>query len=328
MLTNDFDNFPKENYGINDFSVSIATSQKEYYYHYKENELYDLASITKLFTLNLIYDLEKDGKLKFEDNIQDYLDLPYLSNFTIMDALKMKGRLWLDGKLSDTKNSKEFLERLKTVRYKQIEKEAEYTDIGFILLGFVIEKVTGFSLQKNYELLFEKLELYHTKILPKGYVLKGNGNDKGLPHDFKTRIFGCTGAAGVFSNVKDLTKYAKQIMAGEIYDKSFLEFLFSYQFKDSKGRNRTLAGLYKYTEDVPCYIEKEYSKKSLAHQGFTGGVFILDFEHQFINIFLCDAIVLGEKTKQENFHEGYRLIQSLMKDITFQLYNKKNKFVV
>lgn len=219
-----------------------------------------------------------------------------------------------DGRLKDSIDKKDFIRRLKTVHY--VDDLSEYTDIGFVLLGFVIEKVTGKTLQQNYEQLFEQLQLYHTKILPKGYILKGNGNKEGLPHDFKTRIFGITGAAGVFSNVKDMTTYATKIMNGQIFDEKFLDLIFDYEFLDPKHRKRSLAGLYKYTENYPTYVAKEYSNQSLANQGFTGGVMCFDFKNHFINVIFFDAIKERALTKQDNFQEGFKKLYAKMVDIT------------
>lgn len=84
-----FKNFPKEDYGIQDFSLAIVTPQNEYVYNYQEKELYDLASMTKLFTLNLIYNLERQKKISFHHPISMYLDVPRLKNYTILDVLKM-----------------------------------------------------------------------------------------------------------------------------------------------------------------------------------------------------------------------------------------------
>lgn len=312
-----FNTFPKLSYGIQNYSIGIVSNNKRYHYNVKNEELYDLASITKLFTLNIIYNLEQQNLLCFSDDITDYLELPNLKNITIMDIIKMKGILRTEGKLSDTKNYEEFQRTLKTVSLKN-EIDSEYNDIGFCLFGNLIEKVTSKSLKENFNHLFTLLGLSNTKVLPDDtYTLLGNGNCFRLPNDFKTRISGgITGAAGVFSNVIDLEKYALMIINYEIFNQSFIKDIFHYNFVDNHNRNRTYAGLYKYTIDYQSYVGKTCSTYTLAHQGYTGAVLLMDFESKIVNILLFDAIKNNERLKNESFFNGYYLLQNEVERIS------------
>ena len=132
-ITNYITTFKETNpYGIQEISVALGTGTETYFYNAKENTVYDLASITKLFTLKAIYDLEKEGKIAFHDSLCTYLDdFPSLRDYTIMDAIKMLGLLETDGKLSDTKDNSTFLKVLKSVQVKEYG-QGVYTDIGFI----------------------------------------------------------------------------------------------------------------------------------------------------------------------------------------------------
>lgn len=315
-----FDSFPKINYGIMNYSIGIANGNKHYHYNVKEKEIYDLASITKLFTLNIIYNLEKQNLIQYNNYLADYIDLPNLKNVTIIDIIKMRGILRVDRKLSDTKTYEEFQETLRSVHIVD-EESTEYNDIGFCLLGNLIEKVTGISLEENFNNLFDTLDLQSTKVLPNhNYTILGNGNSLYLPNDLKTRINnGITGAAGVFSNVIDLEKYARKIMNYEIFDKSFIDNIFHYNFIDKANRNRTYAGLYKYTDHYRSYVGKTYSIHTLAHQGYTGAVLLMDFESKIINILLFDAIEKDSKLKKDNFFDGYYLLQNKVENLSREI---------
>lgn len=317
MKQYDFSCFQKEQYGIKKFSICIFSDTVDYFYQVEETELYDLASITKLFTLNLLYNLKKEGKINFSDDITTYLEFPYLSSVKIIDLIKMRGILKTEKGLKEAASYQEFQSILKNVKITNLD-QAEYTDIGFCILGNLIEVVTHRSLKENFEGLFKSLSMNHTKILPgEEYQLFGNGNELHLPHDPKTRIsHGISGAAGVFSNAIDLKIYALKLMNYEVFDREFVQELFHYQFQDQKNRNRTYAGLYTYTFGFPTYVGKSFSLQTIAHQGYTGAMFLVDFESRITNILLFDAISNGAKTKQDNFFEGYQILQNKVEQIS------------
>ncbi len=317
--------FSKSKYDITTFSIGIYNNGIKEFCNAYDNELYDLASITKLFTLKLLYDLQTEKKLNLYDCVKDCLNMPKLKDTTILDLIKMKDIIRTSKKLSDTQNKIEFLEILLNAQI--IQKDVpEYNDIGFCLLGVLIEKVTNQSLAKNFEHLFQKLGLKNTYINPDdSYKIYGNGNNNRLPHDKKTRIAGgITGASGIFSNVFDMLRIGELLIEEKFFDKGFLMDIFKYNFIDHKGRNRTYAGLYKYTDDYKCYIPKKYTKKSLAHQGYTGATLIVDLENKIVNVLLFDAILKDTNEKSKNFFEGYDQLQEIIANRTLHLKEDKN----
>lgn len=309
--------FPKEKYGIKKYSIGIYFNNKTYLYNCNNQEIYDIASITKLFTLKILYDLQKEHKLDLNEKITTYLKLDNLDNHTtILDLIKMKDTIRTDKKLSDAKSKEEFLNILLTAK---IEKKnvPEYNDIGFCLLGILIEEVTHKSLAENFQKLFQKLGLQNTCINPSNhYMILGNGNKQYLPHDKKTRTAGgITGAAGVFSNVTDLLRVGELLIEEKLFDKKFLMDIFKYNFIDHKRRNRTYAGFYKYTDNYKCYVPKNFSKYSLAHQGYTGATLIIDLKKKIVNVLLFDAITEETNEKSENFFEGYYKLQEITANV-------------
>ena len=319
MPANNF-SFSKEKYNIQNMSIGIAHNTYKEFYHASKKELYDIASITKLFTLKLLYDLQENKKLNFHDKIKKYVSTPYLQNTTILDLIKMKDTLRTPKKLSDTKDKEEFLEIL--MNAKIIKKEVpEYNDIGFCLLGILIEEVTNKSLTTNFEELFKALNLKNTHINPnQTYKIYGNGGHGCLPHDKKTRVTGgITGASGIFSNAYDLLQVGNLLIEKKFFKEEFLEEIFKYNFVDHKMRNRTYAGLYKYTEDYKCYVPKNYSRYSLAHQGYTGATLIVDLENKIVNVLLFDAILPNINEKSSKFFEGYYELQEIIANKTFLL---------
>lgn len=319
-------NFIKTNLAeIKDVSVALVFENDTYYYNNKKNTLYDLASITKLFTLKAIYDLEKEKKIDFTKPISTYLkEFEGLKQYTIMDTLKMTGQIETDGKLADSKDYDAFMEVLKTVQVKEGKQEvAMYTDIGFILLGKVIEKITGENLKSYFQKnIFHKQKMENTGFMPShDFILKGNGNSLYLPHDFKTRVAqGMTGAAGIFSNVEELSFFAHNLWKEEVFSKDFIQKIYDYTFVDTSNRNRSLAGLYKKTKGYRSYVPKEFSNFSLGHQGFTGSVFVVDLQFHIAQILLFDAIPEGSKVKDPNFFSSFYTFRDQITTYSILLY--------
>lgn len=320
------DNFVQKNScQMKDVSVALVLENDTYLYNSKKNTLYDLASITKLFTLKAIYDLEKENKIDFTKPISTYLkEFEGLKKYTILDILKMAGQIETDGKLADTKDYDEFMEVLKTVKVKEYKQEvAVYTDIGFILLGILIEKITGQNLKLYFqENMFHKQNMKNTGFMPShDFILKGNGNNLYLPHDFKTRVAqGMTGAAGIFSQVEDLSIFTRHLWEGEVFDKDFIQKIYDYTFVDTSNRNRSFAGLYKKTKGYRSYIPKEFSDFSLGHQGFTGSVFVVDLKIHMAEILLFDAIPKGSKVKNPDFFSAFYTFRKQITTYCILLY--------
>ena len=313
IMNNIFSTFLKEKYGIAKYAIGIYQNRKTNLYNYDNQEIYDIASITKLFTLKILYDLKMEHKIDLNAKITTYLKLANLDkDTTILDLIKMKDTIRTDKKLSDAESKEEFLNILFTAKIVK-KNVSEYNDIGFCLLGILIEKITQKSLIENFRELFLKLGLKNTWINPSNnYQVYGNGDNDHSPHDLKTRIAGgITGASGIFSNVMDLLRVGKLLIEEKFFDKESLKEIFSYNFIDHKRRNRTYAGLYKYTEDYRCYVPKNYSKYSLAHQGYTGATLIVDLKEKVVNVLLFDAILKDTNEKSENFFDGYYKLQEI-----------------
>lgn len=312
-------------YELRNISVALTNPYIEFYHNYKDKTIYDLASITKLFTLKAIYTLYKEDKIDLNKNVKDYLpNLNNFDNYTVLDAIKMLGKIETNGKLSDAKTNEEFNNILNTVEVKSKNPDDScYTDIGHIILGKIIESLTNKTISDYYkEVIFNKYEMNNTMFLPtKEYTLLGNGNKNYLPHDFKTRTSnGQTGAAGTFSDIKDLTKLNKSIYNMEFFDEDFIKQIFDYQFIDFRNRVRSYSGLYRYTVDNPCYIPKQFSKYTLGHQGFTGALIVSDLKFHLTQTMLFDAIKDGEKLKHPDFLKGFYEFQEKINEYSILLY--------
>lgn len=286
-------------FGLNNISILIKNNNDIISYNVNDNTLYDIASITKLFSLKLFYELIKNNIISYDEVV--YKDL------TVLDIIKMRYHLEVEKKLKECSDINEIKEILKNV-YIDKSIDAEYNDIGFIILQLYLEeklKMSYDELMNKY--VIKKLNLTHTMYKPKGYKLLGNGNSNGDAHDFKTRIMNnVTAAAGIFTNALDLLKIQEELEKGILFDNEFMKNIYDYTFKDNQNRNRSFSGIYKYTENsINNYVPNNFSKSALAHQGFTGSIVVFDYERKVHISILVDAIKNDSKTKSENYFEYF-----------------------
>jgi CubicO group peptidase (beta-lactamase class C family) len=129
-------------YGFSDKAKSIKN---------EPNTIFDIGSITKQFTASAILKLEMQGKLSTDDKITKYFDnVPTdKSNITIHDLLRHQSGLQsVVGKDFDKISQVEFLDTVMNSKLRfEVGKAFSYSNIGYSLLGMIIEKVSG----KTYE---------------------------------------------------------------------------------------------------------------------------------------------------------------------------------
>lgn len=189
------------------------------------NTLYGIASNSKAFTSAIIAMLEQQGKLKWDDKVQDYLPYfqvydPWVSgHVTIRDLLSH--RVGLGTFSGDVIWYKSDFSAEDIVRRAQYIPQAfdfragyGYSNIMYIAAGEVIRAVTGKSWSENVkELIFNPLGMERSITSPK--MLKSLGNyvtphareqEVNIPIDWVDwEEVGALG--GVISSVNDLSKW-------------------------------------------------------------------------------------------------------------------------
>ena len=254
-----------------------------------DNTIFDVASITKLFTLILLFKLEELGLINLNDRICDINeDFQNLGDFTLNDLVKLHGELATNGNISEAKSSKEAYDILKTLYLKSNDRTVnKYNDFGAIVIGDTIEKVIskykGEDLTLEdimFEYLLKPMRLHHTYYNPIKNNISGNGNKKRLVHDRKAKKLGGTlGHAGIFTTSDDLAKLSKCLYFNrEIINKKHLNCLGEITFPDSKEACKGNLGIYvknKFGLDR-TFTPSEFSFNSFSHQGWTGALACFD----------------------------------------------------
>lgn len=138
------------------------------------NHLFDLASLTKvLATTFATMILIDQGKLSLDDTVSRYLPefkTTDKKNITIRQLLTHTSGLkeWFPLYYLAS-NKKETLEVISKIPLAYPPgKERHYSDLGFMTLGYVVEKISGLGLDVFlYENLYNKLQLKNTAFNPK-----------------------------------------------------------------------------------------------------------------------------------------------------------------
>jgi CubicO group peptidase (beta-lactamase class C family) len=148
-----------------DFSgvVLIASNGKPIYYKavgYREfaknipllkTDVFELASVSKQFTAAIIMMLKDSGKLGYDDNVEQYLEIPY-KGITVRQLLthtsglpdyqEIMDKYWDKTKIASNKEILEYLNRYAPPKLFEPGEKYEYSNTGYVLLASIAEKVS------------------------------------------------------------------------------------------------------------------------------------------------------------------------------------------
>jgi len=272
-----------------------------------ENTMFDIASITKLYTLILLFKLEELGLIDLNKKISDINpDFQNLGDFTLNDLVRLHGELRTNGNITQAKSEEEAYSILRTLYLSSDSREEnKYTDFGAIVISDTIEKVISQKTGKKmtfeeimYEYFLNHINSYQTQFNPLSHNLSGNGNHQNLAHDPKARILGgAVGSAGIFTTSDDLARLAKNLYSVNYYNsqvisKKHLARLGEITFPNSLQSNKGNLGIY---VKHPLGYEKtftppEFSNGSFSHQGWTGSIAVFDPNNLIHNNILVNAV--------------------------------------
>lgn len=259
-----------------------------------ENTLFDVASITKLYTLILAFEFERLGLISLDDKISDLnSDYKNLNDFTFNDLIRLCGELRTDGNVATASSQEEAYRILKTMFLASDDRSVnKYTDFGAIVIGETLSKVVKNTYLEDlsYEelinmFIIEPLGLSNTMFNPQ---LKGfyniTGNNGLAVHDRKARVLGgAIGSAGLFTTSEDLSRLAKAMFSVKYLNPNFLNKKYlgrfgEITFPDSPSSNKGNLGIYvKHPLGfVKTYTPSEFSTGSFSHQGWTGSLATFD----------------------------------------------------
>ncbi len=265
--------------------------------------IYDLASLTKPLVVGLICaKLLERGEISLEDSLAKYFP-----EFIEKRKISVKNLLVHDSGLPDwmpfyllVKSREEILSFIASVSVESLPGEKViYSDLNFLILTFLLEKIFGADLDKIAENeIFKPLNLNKTFYNPPKSLLKGiaaseKGNeyeksvclergysvDKvqwrdyiiwGEVHDGNCWFMGgVSGHSGLFSNVEDTFVLARQFLQ----DRTTLlkpETCAKFCENFTRGLNEARSLGFQLAETPNSTASGTLSKNSFGHLGFTG----------------------------------------------------------
>lgn len=269
--------------------------------------IYDIASLTKvLVTTTLIMKLIDMGKLKLDTLVKDIIpEFRNNNNINIFDLLTHTSGLPADIKL-DLSVDKETIRKKIYCCDSVYEKNTKvlYSDIGFILLGFIIEEIVRKPLDIiAKEFIFTPLNMNDTSYLPDSKLFNRCAPTENSPHfhkilrgevhDRKAYLMGgVSGHAGVFSDIDDMSKFARMILnRGEYNKKRILsEKSVESLFKKQTPIGEINRGLGYLTFDIRSPFSTMNSGESIFHTGFTGTSLLIDKGNKISIIVLSNRV--------------------------------------
>jgi uncharacterized protein YbbC (DUF1343 family)/CubicO group peptidase (beta-lactamase class C family) len=193
--------------------------------------IFDLASLTKVIaTTTAVMQLVEQGKLRLNDTVAKYVpDFPQngKEDITVRQLLTHYSGLEPDLDLKTEWQGKQTAYRRASSEAPQYPPGSRfsYSDINFIVLGELVERVSGERFDEYCERhIFAPLKMAHTRFVPppawRPKIAPTQYDEKehmlrGVVHDpTARRMDGVAGQAGLFSTADDLAKFAQALLDG------------------------------------------------------------------------------------------------------------------
>ncbi|GGD75019.1 hypothetical protein GCM10011357_32500 [Lacimicrobium alkaliphilum] len=299
----------------------------------RKDTLFDMASNTKMFATNFaLMKLMTEGKLSFNDKVSDHI--PEFkgqgrSAIRIKDLLNHTAGYGPEVRFFERENKfgEAFFSQNKNKTAQLLLNEVPleigrglkpvYSDTGFMLLGVLVERVTGMRLDHYVESqIYEPLGLRNSKFTPlkKGFVksqfaateIQGNSRGgrvsfdnirdyvlQGEVHDEKAyySMQGVAGHAGLFSSAEDMAVLTQILLnrggygEQQIFAPSVLD-----QFTKASDMDITLGLGWRRAGNGErrWHFGPYASSQAIGHTGWTGTVTVVDPEYDLAIVLLTN----------------------------------------
>jgi len=210
------------------------------------SSIYQIYSITKTFTSTVILMLAEQGKLKLDDKLSKYYpDFPKGDSITIENLLTHTSGIYDYTKGNDMKDQSE-PNMIKFLASKPLDfspgTDWSYSNSGYFLLGFIIQKITGMRYEDAVtEMIFKPLKMTHSGFDFKSLV----SPHKTVPYEVLTKdtssttiIYEAPGpfaAGAIYSTVGDLYLWHKahqqyKLVSEALMKKAYTSFRNGYGY--------------------------------------------------------------------------------------------------
>jgi CubicO group peptidase (beta-lactamase class C family) len=205
---------------------------------------FELASVSKPFTSTAILMLAEEGKLRLDQDVKEFFpDFPY-EGITVklllthrsgmINYVYFAGDIWKAEHRDKQKgitntDVMDLLAKYKPAPYSKPNKSFHYNNSNFMVLGAIIEKVTG----KPYaefvkERIFKPCGMNHTAVYSKAVYDKIPTDVVGYDGNWKQSVAqnfldGPVGDKGVYSTVQDLYLFDRAMRKGKLLKQASMD---------------------------------------------------------------------------------------------------------
>jgi CubicO group peptidase (beta-lactamase class C family) len=286
----------------------------------RTDTIFDLASVSKLFTSTAIMQLYDQGKIRLDDPVAKYIP-EFAANgkeqVTIRQLLTHTSGFepWIPlYKMDSTRD-----ERLQEVFKQPLEyppgTHYVYSDLNLITLGALVERLSGERLDTYvHDHITAPLGMNDTMYNPPASLKwriaateyqpwTNRGLVWGQVHDENAwSLDGVAGHAGVFSTARDLAVFAQMILDGGVYkgkrilSKEAVKLMNENQLPQFPGDDHGLG----WELNQGWYMDALGDANTLGHTGFTGTSIVVSPDNDTICIVLTNRVHPTRNTVSTN----------------------------
>lgn len=267
-----------------------------------EQTIFDLASLTKVIaTTPAVMKLLDEGRISLSDPLARWFpefQHSSVGDITILNLLTHTSGLG-DFELHRGATIKTAIRKAAAERHRQPPGSSfNYADINFILLGELVHRVSGKTLDVYcHDELFGPLGAHRTMFLPPRDLAESIaptlGFGSGTVQDGNSRRLGSVaGHAGLFSSASDLALFARMVLGGGMIDgKRILSERIVNRMTSPYSCRSVLRGLgwdmaSPFSAPRGCF----FSKASFGHTGYSGSSIWIDPQQDLFVVLLTNRL--------------------------------------
>lgn len=243
------------------------------------DSVFELASVTKQFTATAIMLLVEEGRVRLDERISAYLpDTPGAwSGITVRHLLTHTAglaslatgfaSLWSGGARFNYTTAEMYQSAMRDPVGSAPGERYEYSDVGYFLLGMIIEKASGRRYREFLaERFFKPLGMSSSSVIDQLAIVKSRAAGYTLYRGQLVHIrrhwnFEMASHYGVLSNVRDLARWEAALAAGKVVKSSSLEQMWTpVTLRDGSS----------YPYGFGWQVDEKRGHRWISHTGITG----------------------------------------------------------
>jgi CubicO group peptidase (beta-lactamase class C family) len=238
--------------------------------------VFDLGSVTKQFTATAILLLMEEGKVRLDDQISRYLpNTPEVWKLITVRHL-LTHTAGFPGAGVEFKSLPQRWNYTTAQMFKSATEDLmsfapgeqwRYSNVGYFLLGMIIEKVSGqYYREFVTERFFKPLKMTATSVPRQWAIIKNRADaytllDGELAHNRRPAHIELHSSGGMLSTVKDLVKWDAALEAGKLVKRTSLEQMWAaVRLNDSTT----------HPYGFGWFVDERRGHRLISHAGSTG----------------------------------------------------------